>query len=134
MYLFDTDALSRIIRRSPSITFIRRLASIPPEQQFTTTITIGEMVYGAYKSDRPEYFIEKLEKLVWANIQVLPFDETAARVYGKTRAEMEKKGISLMEPDLRIASIALSHNLTVVTGNVRHFKKVPGLVVENWFV
>jgi len=134
MYLFDTDALSQIIKQNPSMTFIRRLASIPPEQQFTTSITIGEMTYGAYKSDRPEYFIEKLENLVWANIQVLSFDESSAKVYGKVRAEMEKRGVSLMEPDLRIASIALHHNLMVVTGNVRHFKKVPGLAVENWFV
>lgn len=134
MYLFDTDALSQIIRRSPSLTFVRRLASIPSDQQITSTITIGEMVYGAYKSDRPEYFIEKLEKLVWPNIQALPFDEGSAKVYGKVRAEMEKRGVSLMEPDLRIASIALHHNLMVVTGNVRHFNKVPGLVVENWFV
>jgi tRNA(fMet)-specific endonuclease VapC len=134
MYLFDTDAISQIIKRNPSMTFIRRLASIPSEQQFTTTITIGEMVYGAYKSDRPDYFVEKLEKLVWPNIQALPFDESSAKVYGKVRAEMEKSGVTLMEPDLRIASIALHHNLMVVTGNVRHFKKVPGLVVENWFM
>jgi len=134
MYLFDTDAISQIIKRNPSMNYLRRLASLPPEQQFTTTITIGEMVYGAYKSDRPEYFIEKLEKLVWPNIQALPFDEGSAKVYGKLRAEMEKRGVSLMEPDLRIASIALHHNLCVVTGNVRYFKKIPGLVVENWFV
>ena len=134
MYLFDTDALSQIIKRSPSMTFIRKLASIPPEQQFTTTITIGEMVYGAYKSDRPEYFIDKLENLVWRNIQALPFDENAARVYGKVRAQMEKRGIVLLEPDLRIASIALQHNFTIITGNIKHFKKVPGLAVENWLV
>jgi tRNA(fMet)-specific endonuclease VapC len=134
MYLFDTDALSQIIKRTPALTFIKKLASVPPEEQFTTTISIGEMVYGAYKSDRPEYFIEKLEKLVWANIQALPFDEGSAKVYGRVRAEMEKNGISLAEPDLRIASIALYYNFTVVTGNVQHFKKVPGLVTENWLL
>ena len=53
MYLFDTDALSQIIKKNPSLAFIRKLASIEPEQQFTTSITIGELVYGAHKSDRP---------------------------------------------------------------------------------
>ena len=36
------------------------------------------------------------------------------------------------DADLRIASIALDRDLAVVTGNVRHFEKVPGLAVENW--
>lgn len=73
MYLFDTDAISEIIKKNPSISFIKRLASVDPEKQFTTTITVGELVYGAYKSNRPEYFIEKLEKLVWPNVLITFF-------------------------------------------------------------
>lgn len=53
-------------------------------------------------------------------------------VYGKLRAELEKKGTPLMEADLRIASIALYNDLIVITGNVKHFLKVKGLLVENW--
>jgi len=132
MYLFDTDALSQIIKKNPSIAFIRKLASIEPAQQFTTSITVGELVYGAHKSDRPRYFIEKLEKLVWPNIQILPFDESAANVYGRMRADLEKKGTPLSEPDLRIASIAIDRGLIVITGNLKHFSKVPGLGAENW--
>ena len=48
------------------------------------------------------------------------------------RAEPERRGTPIGDADLRIASIALDRDLTVVTGNVRHFKKVPGLAVENW--
>jgi tRNA(fMet)-specific endonuclease VapC len=132
MYLFDTDALSQIIKKNPSMAFIRRLASIEPEQQFTTSITVGELVYGAHKSGRPEYFIEKLEKLVWPNIQILSFDEGAANVYGRLRADLERKGSPLTEPDLRIASIAIDHRLIVITGNLRHFSRVPGLEADNW--
>ena len=132
MYLFDTDSISQIIKSRPYLFFIKRLASVLPEEQFTTTITVGELVYGAYKSSRPSYFLEKLDRLVWPNINILPFDEDAARIYGKVRAEMEKKGLTLSEPDMRISAIALQHNLTVVTGNTRHFSKVTGLKVENW--
>ena len=132
MYLFDTDVLSGIIKKNPSLALIRRLASLEPSQQFTTAITVGELVYGAYKSDRPEYFLKKLENLVWPNIQILPFDQKAAGVHGKLRAELEKKGASLSEPDLRIASIARFHGLTLITGNLKHFSRVPGLEVENW--
>ena len=132
MYLFDTDSISQIIRQQPNLSFIKRLASISPDDQFTTTITVGEMVYGAYKSSRPSYFLEKLDRLVWPNINILSFDEAAAKTYGKVKAEMEKKGTVLSEPDMRISAIALHHNLTVVTGNTRHFSRVPELKVENW--
>ncbi len=132
MYLFDTDALSRIIRRNPSISFIKKLASVPPRQQFTTAITVGEMIYGAHKSNRPAYFISKLNSLVWPNIQILPFDRDSAEIYGKIRAELEKKGTPLTEPDIRIASIALCHKLVLVTGNVKHFSRISRLTIENW--
>ncbi len=132
MYLFDTDAISQVIKRNPSIPFIRRVASIDIEKQFTTAITVGELVYGALKSNRPEYFIDKLERLVWPNIQILPFDEESAKIYGKLRAELERKGTPLIEPDLRIASIAICHDLIIITGNIRHFLKIPGLKVEDW--
>jgi tRNA(fMet)-specific endonuclease VapC len=76
--------------------------------------------------------IEKLERLVWPNIQILPFDEGSAKVYGKLRADMERKETPLTEPDLRIVSIAMHYGLIVITGNTKHFLKVPGLKVEDW--
>lgn len=132
MYLFDTDALSQIIKKSPSISFIRRLSSLDPDKQFTTAITVGELVYGAYKSDRPQYFIEKLDRYVWPNVQVLPFDEDSAKVFGRLKAELERKGTPLTEADLRIASIAIHHGLTVITGNTKHFSKIQELLIEDW--
>ena len=56
----------------------------------------------------------------------------AAAVYGTLRADLERRGMRLDDPDLRVASIALARDLTLVTGNVRHFERVPGLRVENW--
>jgi len=134
MFLFDTDTLSNTLKKRPSPVLLRRLAQTPPEQQFTSTITVGEFVYGAYKSDRPDHFLRQLEERVWPNVQILAFDEASARTYGKLRAELEKQGKPLAEPDLRIAAIALTHGLTVVTANTRHFSRVPGLKVENWLV
>lgn len=133
-FLFDTDILSNVLKKNPSLILLRRLATVPADQQFTSAITVGEMVYGAYKSNRPDYFLEKLNRLLWPNLQIVSFDETSARTYGRLRANLEKSGVVLTEPDLRIASIALTHNLTLVTGNTQHFSKVPGLKVENWLV
>ncbi|MCL0092624.1 hypothetical protein M1N92_03040 [Dehalococcoidia bacterium] len=63
---------------------------------------------------------------------MLPFDAAAARQYGEVRAELERHRTLLGDADLRIGAIALVHGLTLVTGNVRHFQRIPGLPVENW--
>ncbi|MSO94357.1 MAG: type II toxin-antitoxin system VapC family toxin [Thermoleophilia bacterium] len=53
-------------------------------------------------------------------------------VYGGLGADLERAGKRLDDPDLRIAVIARSRKLTLVTGNVHHFEHVPGLRIENW--
>lgn len=131
MYCFDTDTLSAVLKRDPPLGLIRRLAQIPPAEQFTTTITLADMLYGAARRGSPK-LTERVRDVIALASTVLPFDEPAAEVYGRLRAELEAKGRRLDEPDLRIASIALSRDLTLVTGNVRHFGRVPELAVENW--
>ena len=133
MYCFDTDVLSAVLRRDPALPLIRRLARVPPEAQFTTSITFGELLYGAAKRGSPR-LASKIRELVPGAVAILPFDEQAAEVYGPLRARLEVEGRRLDEPDLRIAAIALSRGLTVVTGNIRHFGRVPELEVENWLV
>jgi len=132
MYLFDTDTISNLLSKRPSTQLRRRLAKVPPERQFTSTITVAELYYGVYKSPRPEGFRRRLEQEVLPRVRVIPFDRRAAAVYGRVRAELERRGEPLSDPDLLIAAIALSRGLTVVTGNVRHFARVSGLTVENW--
>jgi tRNA(fMet)-specific endonuclease VapC len=76
--------------------------------------------------------LEQFRERVTSAHSVLPFDKAAAEAYGPLRAELESIGKRLDGPDLRIAAIALSRDLTLVTGNVRHFSRVPGLRIENW--
>lgn len=132
MYLFDTDIISNILKKNPPLHLIKKFATISPVQQFTTAINVGELVYGAYKSHRPAYFLKKLEEVVLPNITVLPFDEKAAYTYGKVRAELEGEGSVVSEPDLRIAAIALTQDLILITGNEKHFSKIKELKLENW--
>lgn len=131
MYCFDTDVLSATIRREPSLPLVRRLAQVPATDQFTTAITMGELLYGAARRDSRR-LDEQVRALLRGALTILPFDEAAAAIYGPLRAELESGGEPLAEPDLRIASIALSRDLTMVTGNTRHFARVPNLPVENW--
>ena len=132
MFLFDTDTLSEVLKRNPSPDHMARLATMPAEDQFTTSITVGEMAYGAYRSSQTEYLLQQFEEIVWPMVQILPFDRASGEIYGSLRADLERSGTPLAEPDLRIAAIALTNNLTVVTGNVRHFSRVRELRVESW--
>ncbi len=89
------------------------------------------MLYGAARRGS-ESLTRRVRETLRRLQQPLPFDARAAEVYGPLRARLEASGLPTGEPDLRIASIALSRDLVVVTGNIRHFERVPGLRVENW--
>ncbi|HEY3689222.1 MAG TPA: PIN domain-containing protein [Pseudonocardiaceae bacterium] len=130
-YCFDTDILSATIRPAPPLHLIRRLATVPPQEQFTTSITVGELIYGARRVGR-EDLSRRVEQVIRRAQTVLAFDTTAARTFGFLKATLEQRGTPLAEPDLRIASIALSRGLILVTRNVRHFQRVAELTVENW--
>ena len=133
MCLLGTDILSNLLKRTPSTVLIARLASVPPEHQFTSSITLGELLYGAHRlREHAALLLERLDRTVPPNLPVLPFDSAAARWYGEVRAELEHRGTPLADAVLRIGAIALVRGLTVVTGNVRHFQRIPNLVVENW--
>ena len=132
MIVFDTDVISYVLRPAPPAGLIRRVADVDPDEQATTAVTAGELVYGAWRSSRPEHFLASLRDRVWPNIRVLSFDLSAAMIYGRLRADRERDGTPMAEPDLRIAAICLRHDATLATGNLRHFERVPDLRVEDW--
>ena len=135
MYLFDTDILSNLVKRRPSSQLIARLEATPAELQFTSTINLGEMVYVAYRNrERAEQLLERMEQAILPNVTVLPFDIAAARTYGEIRADLELRGLPIGDADTRIAAVALSRDLTLVTANLRHFRRVTGLRIENWLI
>lgn len=130
-YCFDTDVLSAVLRRDPPLALVRRLARVPPSRQTTTAITVGELLSGAARRESPT-LTRRVRELLESALAILPFDRRAAEDYGELRAMLEREGRRLDEPDLRIAAIARSRALTLVTGNARHFERVPDLIVENW--
>ena len=133
MYLLDTDILVNLMGRCPSTALIAKLASVPPEQQCTSSITLEELIVGASRfGRRSAALVGQIETRLIPNLQVLPFDAAAARRYGEISATLARKGSLLSQTALRIAAIALVRNFTLVSGNPQYFKRVPGLSVENW--
>ncbi|NOQ80636.1 MAG: PIN domain-containing protein [Gammaproteobacteria bacterium] len=132
MFLFDTDTITNIVKPRPSQNLLKKLANISINQQFISTITISEIVYGAEKSQRPEFHLNNLETILLPAVNIVGFDTKAAYVCGRIRAELEKRGTPLDLADLEIASIAIANGLTLITNNVKHFERVPMLQYENW--
>ena len=130
MYLLDTNIVSHWMRGHPEV--LRRVRSHAPSELSLSSITLAEILYGIEKS--PSRKGERRDRIasILSQLQLHPFDETAARRYARVRARLEESGQPISERDTQIASVALSRRLTVVTNNVREFGRVAGLTVEDW--
>jgi tRNA(fMet)-specific endonuclease VapC len=135
IYVLDTDVLSNLLKRIPAKPLLAKLAQIPAAHQCTTSITVGELIYGAARASlRTDALLSKIEGVLLRDLAILPFDRAAAHQYGILRAGLERQGTPLADADLRIAAITLAHEHTLVTGNERHFRRIADLQIENWFL
>lgn len=127
MRILDTDHCIAILRQKLDL----RDHVTADEELFITSIAVAELIHGANRAIHREDNLTRLEVL-FAALTVLPFDEMAGRRFGYLKAELEEKGESLDELDLQIASIALDHNLPLISNNTKHFRQVKNLKLENW--
>ena len=132
MLLLDTDVISHLFRRTAAPEMMAALARHPMVERVTSAIAVGEIIYGFEKSGAGDARRELMEHHFLRRLQVLPFDEAAARMYGKVRADLERRNQSLHGSDLRIAAIALSRDLILATGNRKHYERVQGLRLLEW--
>ena len=133
--LLDTDILSEIIKGKHQTVAARAAAYLQAERRFTTTaVTVAEVVYGFRRMGRADR-IDAFEASL-SNVEVLPFDDAAARIAGRINADLQSQGYIIGMPDVMIAAIALHHGLTLATGNVAHFEYVRAigfeLGIDNW--
>ncbi|MEW6750617.1 MAG: type II toxin-antitoxin system VapC family toxin [Candidatus Latescibacterota bacterium] len=132
MFLFDTDVIVHVLRKQPPPPLLARLAATERRHQHISTITIAEIVYGAWKSARPQHHLQNLEAVLLPAVNIVGFDSKAAYLCGSLRAQLERLGTPLALADLEIAAIAMANGFTLITGNLRHFARIPGLTMENW--
>lgn len=137
LYILDTDHISFLQRRNPHV--LAKIARIAESNRAVTIITVVEQIQGrlavirrARKESDAARAFERLHEAInfYLTIRVLPYDAAAATEFDRLRRQKIRIGTQ----DLRIASIALSRNATVVTSNIRDFGKVPGLKIEDWSV
>jgi tRNA(fMet)-specific endonuclease VapC len=128
-YMLDTNICIYVIKNYPSS--LRERFNRLAEQLCISSITLGELHYGAEKSARRLENRQAVEHFA-ARLETLPFWSKAAAHYGELRAELEHSGRPSGPHDMLIAAHARSEGLVIVTNNVTEFEHVPGLRVENW--
>ena len=129
-FLFDTDAISELLRPRPLPDYVEWLRDVPREEQFTSAVVIGELYRAAYRSQARHLHLTNIEKRILPQVTVLPYDVSIARVFGQIRAQLEEAGNILADADLQIAATAIYHGLELVTGNLRHFSRIPDLRIN----
>lgn len=129
-YLLDTNICIALLKNS-DLAIIKKIKSLTPDQVAICSIVKAELLYGARKSQSVEKNLTLLSKF-FNQLESLPFDDSATDFYGTQRSILEKAGKTIGNSNLLIASIALAHDLTVVTRNQREFVRVQNLRVEVW--
>ncbi|MBO0905241.1 type II toxin-antitoxin system tRNA(fMet)-specific endonuclease VapC [Jiella sonneratiae] len=128
-HMLDTNICIYVMKTYPP--GVREKFNGLAEQLCISSITLGELHYGAEKSGRPPENLAAIEHFV-ARLEVLPFADKAAAHYGQLRAELERAGTPCGPYDMQIGAHARSEGLILVTNNRREFDRMPGLRVENW--
>ncbi len=129
-YLIDTNICMYIMNNQPP-EVLKKFKSLGLGDVGISSITVSELYYGACKSKRIKENIKRLEEFLYP-FEVLEYDENASKVYGKIRANLEKKGQVIGPLDMLIAAHALSRQLIIITNNTQEFKRISSLQVENW--
>jgi tRNA(fMet)-specific endonuclease VapC len=128
-YLLDTNIVIYVLKRRPKE--VLDIFNANASRMAISSITLSELMYGAEKSVNTDKNLEAVEEFV-SHLEVLPYDAKASQHYGQIKAALEKKGQLIGENDIHIAAHAVSHGLILVSNNVREFKRVPNLALENW--
>jgi len=128
-YMLDTNICIYVIKNYPAK--LRERFNDLAERLCISAITLGELAYGAEKSVRQLSNLQAIEHFT-ARLEVLAFSARAAAHYGQLRSELERRGSPIGPHDMLIAAHARSEGLTLVSNNLREFRRVAGLRTENW--
>ncbi len=128
-YMLDTNIAIYTIKNRP--TKVREAFKKHSGEMCLSSVSLGELIYGAEKSAQVERNLAEIEGLA-ARLEVPSFDHHAAIHFGQLRAELAKSGNVIGPYDMMIAGHARSLGLILVSNNLKEFERVPGLRMENW--
>ena len=129
-YLLDTDICSYIIRKRPK-SVIDKFKSIPLGDIGISVITVCEFESGIPGSSNPEKLRSAIDTFL-SPFSIVEYHQSDAQAFGKVDHYLQSKGIPIGDMDTLIASQAISRGLILITNNVKHYSRVPGLIYEAW--
>lgn len=128
-YLLDTNIVIYTMKNRPQQ--VKHRFQEHDGRMAISTVTLGELVFGAEHSQQVEQNLADIEALV-ARLEILPFEDRAAYHFGQIRAALYRSGRPIGPYDMLIAGQARALGLILVTNNTKEFRRVPGLLIENW--
>jgi tRNA(fMet)-specific endonuclease VapC len=128
-YLLDTNICVYWLKGNEQIEL--KILSVGMDNVALSFINVSELYYGAYKSQRIESNLNLVRQLT-GQLNVVESDEAISEIFGQLKAELEGAGAIIDDADLFIAACAMVHGLILVTNNMKHFKRIKGLKMENW--
>jgi tRNA(fMet)-specific endonuclease VapC len=129
-YLLDTCVVSDFAQGQPET--LAHVKAAAPEDLAASVLTEMEVAYGLLLNPRLARRLKPVMDAFFGAIRVLPYDRKAAEATANARARLKRRGQPIGAYDVLIAGTALAHELILVTSNVREFKQVEGLRVEDW--
>lgn len=129
-YLLDTNICIYLAKNNPP-QIRNKLSSLSSQQVIISIITLGELRFGAAKSNQKEKSLNAIKQLS-SSMRIEDLTPDVAEHYGDIRAALQKQGQIIGNNDLWIAAHARSQNWILVTNNEREFQRVDGLKIENW--
>lgn len=127
--MLDTNIVIYVIKRRPLKAL--KVFNQHAGQMCISSITLAELLHGVEKSAKPDHNLRQVEDFV-SRLEVLKYGAKAAFHYGVIRTDLERIGMPMGVNDLHIAGHARSEGLILVTNNLREFKRVEALRLENW--
>lgn len=128
-WMLDTDTCIAVIKKHPMA--LKKLRGKAIGEVGISSITLGELAFGAAKSTRPAAAREALNEFLLA-LEISAFDEGAALRYGEVRGALERRGGAIGPLDTLIGSHAQRLDVTLVTHNTREFMRIGALRLEDW--
>ncbi len=125
-FLLDTNAIIALQRENAALTALLR----PASDVFLPVIAVGELYFGAYKSQRVEENRRAVAAFI-ANRVVLKVDTDTTDVFGQVKQQLRAKGRPIPENDIWIAALAIQHDLTLIS-NDEHFSELDNLTWRSW--
>lgn len=130
MYFLDTNTCIYFLNGKYDSVKDKMLSTSPNDISIPSIVK-AELLLGAYKSKNRKANTEKVEQLL-APFEIIPFEDLMTYVYADIRNKVEKKGEIIGPNDLIIAAIVKFNEGIIVTHNVKEFKRIEGLKVDDW--